>query len=219
MKKTILLLAVSVLCLQFTSFSQKGNTRAALMGGVTLATMSNELLGNENGYETKVGFTGGIMVDAPIGVTRFSFSPGLHYVQKGTLQRPPVGTLITKAYISLRYVELNANFTYRAPGQNGNFFVGAGPSLAFKVPSKKGTMIDKDKTETDVNFGKTIDKDLRGMDYGVNFLLGYRLLAGFMVTANYNMGLRDLRPVEASAPKEVKNSYIGIQVGWLFSSK
>lgn len=217
MKKILLLLAVSVLCLQLTAISQK--TRAALMGGVTLATMSGELGGNENGYEKKVGYTLGVMTETPIHTSRFSFSPGLHYVQKGTLQRPPVGTLITKAYYALRYVELNANFTYRAPGVKGNFFAGAGPSLAFKVPSKKGTMIDKDKTETDVNFGNTIDKDIRGVDYGVNFLLGYRLVAGFFITANYNMGLRDLRPVPESAPSEVKNSYFGIQLGWLFNNK
>ena len=217
MKKTLLLLVVSVFCLQFTALSQK--TRAALMGGVTISTMSGELQGLENGYESKVGYTVGIMVDCPIRTSRFSFAPGLHFVQKGTLQRPPVGTLITKAYYALRYVELNANFIYRAPGTKGNFFAGAGPSLAFKLPSKKGTMIDKDKTETDVNFGNTIDKDLRGVDYGINFLLGYRLAGGFFISGNYNMGVQDLRPVPESAPSEVKNSYFGIQIGWLFANK
>ena len=217
MKKTLLLLVVSVLCLQFSSFSQ--NTRAGIMGGVAFSGMSGELFGSENNYETKRGITVGMMIDAPIGKSRFSFAPGLHYVQKGTLQRPPQGTLITESYIALRYVELNANFIYRAPGTKGNFYAGAGPSLSFKVPSKKGTKIDEDKTETDVNFGTTIDKDLRGMDYGVNFLIGYRLAAGFFVTANYNRGLRDLRPVPESAPEEVMNHYFGIQIGWLFANK
>ena len=217
MKKAMLLMAVSVLCLQFTARSQK--TRAALVGGVTLASMTGELNGNDNDYEKKVGYTVGVMTETPIMTSRFSFSPGLHFVQKGTQQRPPLGTLITKSYVALRYVELNANFTYRAPGVKGNFFAGAGPSLSFKVPSKKGTMIDEDKTENDINFGNTIDKDLRGMDYGVNFLLGYRLAAGFFVTANYNMGIRDLRPVPESGPSEVKNRYFGLQIGWLFQNK
>jgi hypothetical protein len=216
MKKSLLLLAVSLICLQFSSFSQK--TRAGFMGGITLSSMTGELFGNENNYETKKGVTLGIMIDAPIAKSRFSFAPGLHYVQKGTLQRPPQGTLITKSYVSLRYVELNANFIYRAPGNKGNFYAGAGPSLSFKVPSKKGTMIDEDKTETDVNFGTTVDKDLRGMDYGLNVLIGYRLAGGFFVTANYNRGLRDLRPVPESAPEEVMNQYFGIQIGWLFAN-
>ena len=50
MKKTLLLLVVSVLCLQFSSFSQ--NTRAGIMGGFAFSGMSGELFGNENNYET-----------------------------------------------------------------------------------------------------------------------------------------------------------------------
>ena len=188
------------------------------MGGVSLSSLSGELFGNENNYETKVGATLGLMIDAPIGASRFSFAPGVHYVQKGTLQRPPEGTLITSSYISLRFAELNANFIYRAPGNAGNFYAGVGPSLSFKLPSKKGTKIEEDKTETDVLFGNTIDKDLRGMDYGANFVIGYRLAKGFFVHANYNHGLRDLRPVPESAPEKVNSSYFGIQLGWLFAN-
>ena len=211
------LLPVLVLALVFQN-ARAQKSRVAAVGGVTISSMTGELFGNENGYQSKVGATLGLMLDAPIGASRFSFSPGLHYVQKGTLQRPPMGTLIDKSYISLRYVELNANFLYHAPGAKGNFFIGAGPSVAMKVPSKKGTMIGKDKTESDVNFGNTIDKDIRGVDYGANFLLGYRLKGGFMIFANYNRGLRDLRPVPESGPEDVYNQYFGIQLGWLFAN-
>lgn len=215
MKKLFFLLAVT--CgLYFPGLTQK--TRVGVMGGLTFSNMTGELGGNENGHETKVGATLGMMVDAPIGASRFSFAPGLHYVQKGTLQRPPSGTLITKSYYALRYAELNANIIYKTPG-TGTFFIGAGPSLSFKLPSKKGTMIDDAKTEADVNFGNTIDKDIKGVDWGFNTLLGYRLAAGFFVTANYNHSLRDLRPVPASSPSPVRNSYFGLQLGWLFANK
>jgi hypothetical protein len=216
MKKSLLFLTAFVLCLQLTGFSQK--SRAGIVGGVTLAKMTGELNGTNNDYEMKVGYTLGFVLDAPINA-KWSFYPGLHFVQKGAQQEPPRGTLITKSYVALRYAELNANFIYKAGGVKGNFFAGAGPSIDFNLPSKKGTMIEKDKTETDVSFGETIDKDLRGIDYGVNFLLGYRMAAGFLVSLNYNMGIRDLRPVEASGPEEIKNSYFGIQVGWLLHNK
>jgi hypothetical protein len=216
MKKTILLLVVVLLCLQYAALSQK--TRVAVVGGVTISSMSGQLGGNDNNYEKKPGFTLGLMIDAPV-TDHISFFPGLHYVQKGTHQRPPVGTLITKSYISLRYVELNGNFIYHSNGSKGNFFIGAGPSLGFKVPSKKGTQIDDEKTESDVNFGNSIDKDIKGVDYGVNFLLGFRMSKGFMVTGNYNYGIRDLRPVDESGPDEIHNMYFGIQIGWLFNNK
>jgi len=215
MKKAFLMFAVSVLFLQLT-YAQK--TRAGVMGGATFSKMSGELGGNENGYQTKVGYTIGFLIDAPINA-KFSFAPGLHYVQKGTLQRPPAGTLITKSYIALRYAEFNANFIYKASGTKGNFFAGAGPSIDMNLPSKKGTMIEKDKTETDIVFGKTIEKDLAGIDYGVNLLLGYRLNCGFFASVNYNRGFRDLRPVDASGPEQINNSYFGIQIGWLFQNK
>ncbi len=215
MKKTILLLAASVLFLQITAFSQK--TRAGISAGITLAELTGETNGERNGHEAKVGYTIGLIVDAPIN-SKISFAPGLHFVQKGTLQKPPVGTLITKSYIALRYAELNANFIYKA-GTNGNFFIGLGPSIALNMPSKKGTMIEEEKTETDVIFGNTIEKDLAGIDYGVNFLTGYRLNCGFFVSVNYAMGLRDLRPVDASGPEDVHNRYVGIQVGWLLKNK
>ena len=215
MKKTFLVLAVSVLCLINTAFSQK--TRAGVSAGPVVATMSGEFQGHENGHEKKLGYTFGMIVDVPLSA-KFAFTPGLGYVQKGTLQRPPVGTLIDKSYVALRYAEFNANFIYKAPGQRGNFFIGAGPSFSFKLPSKKGTEIDKEKTETDVSFGNTVDKDFRGTDWGVNFLTGYRLNAGFFVSLNYNMGLKDLRPVITSGPEEVMNSYIGLQFGILLNN-
>jgi hypothetical protein len=216
MKKSLLLLVVCIIYLQIAGFSQK--TRAGIQAGVVLAKMTGQFNGNDNDYETKTGYTVGVIVDAPIN-SKFSFAPGLHFVQKGTLQRPPVGTLITKSYIALRYAELNLNFIYKAPGKRGNFFVGAGPSIGFNLPSKKGTQINKDKTETDVAFGVTIDKDLRGVDYGINTLLGYRLNKGLYVSLNLNLGMRDLRPVEASGVSDIKNRYFGIQVGWLLANK
>ncbi len=217
MKKTFLMLAAFILCLQIAAFSQK--TRAGITAGVVLASMTGESGGNDNDFEKKVGYTIGFVVDAPIKNTRFSFAPGLHFVQKGTQQEPPLGTLITKSYIATRYAELNANFIVKSGGTKGQFFIGAGPSFCMPLPSKKGTMIEKDKTETDVLFGKTIEKDLVGFDYGVNMLTGYRLSCGFFATINFNMGMRDLRPVEESGPSDIKNRYIGIQFGWLFNNK
>ena len=216
MNKSILLLAIFMSCLHLAGFSQK--TRAGVQGGPTFSKMTGVLDGRDNDYEVKVGYSLGMVVDAPIN-NKFSFYPGAHYVQKGTLQRPPMGTLITKAYVALRYAELNLNVIYKANGTKGNFFVGAGPSVSFNLPSKIGTMIDKDKTERDVAFGNTIDKDINGVDYGANFLLGYRLASGFYVTGTYNMGIRDIRPEDNPGSEAIKTTYFSLQIGWLLHNK
>jgi Outer membrane protein beta-barrel domain len=216
MKKILLLVTVSVLAFHITGNSQK--TRAGVVGGVVLSSMSGELNGNKNDYEMRPGLTIGMMVDCPFN-QRWSFFPGLHFVQKGTNQEPPYGTLITKSYVALRYAELNANFIYKAPGTKGNFIAGIGPSLAMPLPSKKGSVIDKDKTEEEIKFGNTIDKDINGVDYGANFLIGYRFAKGFFANLNYNMGIRDLRPDEVTTGESIKNQYFSLQIGWLLPNK
>lgn len=216
MKKSSLLLAAAILFFHVAANSQK--TSAAAVGGVSLARLTGETGGLQNDYETNVGYTVGIMVETPI-TSRIAFFPGLHYVQKGTLQRPPEGTLITKSFIETRYAEFNANFIYKAPGTKGNFFAGLGPSIVMNLPSKKGTVTEGDKTETDVLWGNTIEKDLAGIDYGINLLAGYRIACGFFIMANYNLGMRDLRPVDESGPRDVQSRYVGIQLGWLLHNK
>jgi hypothetical protein len=202
MKKLVLLLAMSLLIAQLPAFSQ---TRVGLAGGVSIAKMEGKISGDSRG-----GAMLTLLLDTDLG-RNFSFFPTLGYVQKGVTEPHPQGTLIDKQFVALRYFEFTTNLAYHIGDPNANsFFIGVGPSLAFNLPSKRTSVTDDLKTDSDILFGKTAENDIKGVDYGINVMMGYKT-GGFVIMGNWNKGLRDLSP-EATTVK-TNNQYIGIQLG------
>lgn len=207
MKKIVFILAAFV-----CSVAAYSQNRIGIAGGVSLANMDGNIEGSIKG-----GVYVGLVLDKPIS-TNFTFHPTLSYVQKGTSQENPT-LILKKRNYGLRYIEFTPNFLYNIHGDHGSFFLGAGPSIAFDLPSKK-VEISTDKSVPDnttiIHFGKTANYDMKGFDYGVNFATGYRLSGGFFLSANYNMSLRNLA-VEGQSG-HIKNHYFGIQLGYFFEN-
>jgi hypothetical protein len=203
MKKIVFTLALSVFFFQLAGVSQ---VKVGVLGGVSIAKME----GNING-DRRAGLMASMVLDADLG-RNFSFYPTLSYVQKGVTEPHPAGTLIDKQYVALRYAELSTNFIYHIGNPDGNsFFLGLGPSIDFNMPSKRTSVTDDTKTSSDILFGPTPENDLKGVDFGANVVLGWRMAGGFAMTLNWNKGIRDLK-VEGQT-LETKNQYIGIQIG------
>lgn len=210
MKKIIFLLATSVLGFQVAGISQ---TRVGITGGVAVADMHGS---EAKGGSSRAGFMTGFVVETPIGKV-INFRPSVSYVQKGKTLPHPQGTLVDKYYIALRYTEFNADFLYYVGGNKGGFFLGAGPSIAFNLPSKRVSITDDVRTNSIVQFGSDAGSDLRGTDWGANFTTGWRTNSGFLISANYNKGFRNLVPEGNTG--ELKNSYFGIQLGVFLNNK
>jgi Outer membrane protein beta-barrel domain len=218
MKKKMFVFFLSVCCLYMSGQAQKTRAGFSVSGG--LATMRGTVDGLKEGGKYTPGFGIGILIDAPIKKSKFSFQPVLQYIQKGKLQTEPIGTFQDKVSYELRYTELVLNFLYNSNGSNGGFFIGAGPAVSFGMPSRILTKTDDGtKTETTLTFGNEIANDFRGVDYGVNFVLGYRLKGGFFVSANSTLGLRNLIPANSLSTGDIKNTNFGINLGWLFNNK
>ena len=200
MKKIILLLTASVFCFQVAGLSQ---TKVGITGGVAIANMKGKVDG-----DSKAGFITGLVLETQIGKT-FTFRPTLSYVQKGQNQPPP--GLVENLFVALRYAEFNADLLYYISGEKGGFFLGAGPSIAFNLPSKTVSETAGVKTTRTIKFGDTPTDNLRGTDWGANFTAGWRTNSGFIISANYNKGFRNL--VVEGDPGSLKNQYIGIQLG------
>ena len=219
MKKTILIFTVFLCCLQLTGFAQKA--RVGLTGGVSIANMSKTLGGLDKDGEYRFGIAGGMLVDVPLGKKhKFSFQPSVDYVQKGESEVPLAP--INKSYTALRYAEMPLNFVYNLKWGKGVFYLGGGPYMAFNLPSKKVSQIPSNKIETDVSFGDKSTDDLRGIDYGGDVLLGYRMANGIFVSANYTQGARNLYHVEevpGAFNNKIKNIAFGIRIGFLFKAK
>lgn len=200
MKKIIFMLAALVFCFQIAGISQ---TRVGISGGASFASMK----GNVEG-DSRRGIMAGLVLETPLGKT-LAFRPSLSYVQKG--QTRLATGLVDELYVALRYAELTLDFLANTKGVNGGFFIGAGPSIDFNLPSKIVSVTNDQKSITNIKFGKSSGNDMRGVDFGVNFTAGIRSKGGFLLSVNYNKGLRNL--VIEGASGSIKNQYFGIQLG------
>ena len=220
MKKTIFILTALIFCLNITTLAQK--TRVGITGGISFANLSRTIGGADQDGEYKIGLIGGFQLEVPLGKkNKFSFQPDLHYIQKGAAQIPTTPTF-NRIYTALRYAELTPNFVYNFNRNKGTFYLGGGPYLDLPLPSKNVThAAGTPNVETDISFGQTVTNDLRGVDYGGDVVMGYRMKNGIFVAANYLQGARNLIPqkildLPGNADNKIKNIAFAIRVGYLF---
>ena len=161
-------------------------------------------------YDTKVGFTAGVVYNAPLG-SSFSFMPSLNFVQKGGKYTLDDGD---EDKLTLSYIDVPLNFVYNATSSGGTFFVGAGPDLAFGVGGKEDFEGDK----TDINFGSGDEDDFKPFEFGLNILAGYKLTNGLFFAANYNPGISDIAP-DNSGGSEWHNHGFGLRIGYFLPAK
>jgi hypothetical protein len=203
MKKVVFMLAFSIVLFQLSAKSQ---ARVGVAGGVSIAKMEGKITG-----DSRTGAMFNLLLDTDLG-RNFSFFPTLGYVQKGVTEPSTQGDLIDKQYVALRYFELTTNLAYHIGDPGGSsFFIGAGPSIAVNLPSKRTSITDGLKSNTDILFGETAENDIKGFDYGVNVMMGWKAANGFLITGNWNKGIRDLSPIGTTVKST--NQYIGIQLG------
>jgi Outer membrane protein beta-barrel domain len=227
MKKMILILTACTLCLQITALSQKAIV--GVTGGVSVANLNRTTGGVKNNGKYRDGIISGIQLDIPLGKkNKVSFQPDLHYIQKGA-SFTPTSPSIDKIYTALHYAELTPNFVCNSHGNKGVFFIGGGPYVSFNLPSKKVTHSPgAPSVSDDVSFGNNysdaIKNDFRGIDYGVNAIIGYRGNDGLTICANFIQGLRNLVPgdklkLAGFADDKIKNVVFAVRVGYFFKEK
>ena len=192
MKKVLFLFITAACLFQINALAQKA--QVGLASGVSVSNVYGRAGGLDTRGEARLGFTGGLLVDAPLGKSNISFQPGIHYVQKGGYTTK---TEILKEADALRYADLVLNFIHHIGNKNKTrLFLGLGPQIGFELPSKKIKIENDERTEVrNIAFGKGILDDFRGLDYGANFLMGLRFKNGMFFAVNYTLGLRNQDPV------------------------
>jgi hypothetical protein len=214
MRKMFFILGLSFVFLPFTGQAQKSRV------GITLGPTFSNLYGNGVGQTAndgmKAGFTLGLVMQTPL-CGHFDFLPGLYYVQKGRVSQEAIGIVKSKKSIGLRYVEVPFDFVYNTNPGGTNFFIGAGPYAAFNVPSKNITKVSGSKTESDVIFGNTSASDVRGIDYGAQAIIGFRIKSNWSLSANYDFGIRNLYPTGEGGV--IRNGSFAFQLGVMINNK
>ena len=203
---------ISLACIAILVNGNAQNTRIGFTAGTAIANYVAKVGGETDKAKSTVGITAGIVVEIPI-AKNFSFEPAINFVQKGTKDEQSSGGLTEKVKLSINCIELPLNFIFNARGYNGNFFIGAGPSLAFAI-SGKWKLDDGTTTATQsLKFGNGDNDDLKRFDLGANFITGYNFNKGLQFSVNYNAGLSNLIP-GGSTDGKLKSHYFGIKLGY-----
>lgn len=215
MKKITYLAIAALLTISSASFAQ---VRASLTGGTVLANMYSKENGSSTKLQNKAGITGGVEVDIPAG-SNLSFQTGLNFVQKGTRDVSDIMGGQYKFNLSLNQIELPLNLLYNTRHEKGNFFIGAGPSLAYGISGKYSIEYGQMKEGKKLEFGNDPEK-VKPFDAGINAVTGYRFSNGISMSVNYNRGLTNLANAEFPDDAEkITTQYFGLRLGYQFGHK
>ncbi|MES2777282.1 MAG: porin family protein [Bacteroidota bacterium] len=209
--KKLFLISSAIVAAHFTSNAQ--TPRFGFTAGAVMSNLHTKDANESESLDLKPGLTFGILVNIPVG-KHFSFEPALNFLQKGAKNEDSYGGITEKTTANLNCIELPLNFIYNTAGAGGNFFIGAGPSIAIALQGKSKHSIGDDSDTETIEIGNNDDDDVRAMDIGMNVISGYRFHGGLMLALNYNLGLRNLIP-GGSDDITMKSSYFGIKLGFL----
>lgn len=230
MKK--LLLSASIILLATGAFAQTKMTgetaRFGIKAGVNLSSYSGTGAYDLD-YKNNVGYNVTAFGDFGVG-NNFFIQPGVSLQNKGTKVESvtTVGSTTSTGTFKqdVMAIEVPVNAVVRIPtGDAGAVQISAGPYIGFNISGKNkytGTYSNPLVTGTtyndrDLEFGKTNNDDLKSIDFGANFGLAYRTTSGFLVGANYGLGLSNLVPDDKrSSDDKLKNRVIGFSVGYSF---
>jgi hypothetical protein len=148
----------------------------------------------------------------------FSVQPGVSLQSKGDQYVFDGDGMDGKATWNVMTVEIPVNVVYAIPtGSVGDILLGAGPYAGISVAGKQkieGTVTGFGAVgEKDMQFtGEQRDQNL--IDAGANFSLGYKLKSGFLVQAEYGLGISNLNPDENS--NKTQNRTLRFGLGFQF---
>lgn len=164
--------------------------------GVNFTTITGDDL---DSFSSRTAFHLGFV--AEIGITEtFSFQPELLYSAQGSdYSEDSFEGSLKVDYLNL---PLMAKF-YVAEG----FSLEAGPQVGFLL-SAKDVYDDEEDDWSDIT---------KGIDFGLNFGVGYKLESGLNFGARYNLGLSDMNDdPDSQADSAFKNSVVQAYVGFFF---
>lgn len=150
----------------------------------------------------------------------FYIQPGVSLQGKGAkfAEATIMGTTYDVSQNTM-WLDVPVNFVGKFPAGAGNIFLGAGPYVGFglsgknKLNSQDGDGDFSSTTLNEFSFGK--DETLKGTDFGINFLAGFKLGNGLLLNANYGLGLTNIAGAK-NLSDEIKNRGFSVGIGMEF---
>ena len=192
MKKSFLIIAIIVFGLTNLNAQE---VKFGAKAGLNLASITGD---ETDGIESRTAFHVGAVAEISVS-DKFSVQPELLYSAQGA--KDSFEGIDVDAKIDYLNLPIMAKY-YVAEG----FSLELGPQVGFLLSAKAeggGESIDfKDET--------------KGIDFGANFGVGYKLESGLNFGARYNLGLSNINDGEGSDDFKNQNSVIQLSVGYFF---
>ncbi len=206
MKKIVLLLTLAA-GLSVAVNAQDKPVSFGVKAGIAFPNLVYSASGLSASADAKTSFYVGGIADVKVSPI-FSVQPGLTFMNKGTKS----DALDAGASINFSYLELPVNLIANFNAGPGKFFIGAGPYAAYALSGNSKA----DGVKEDAEFGSG-EEQVKRMDFGVNFLTGYKLTNGLNLHAGYGLGLNNLSNIsEDGMTLKVKNRVFSVGLGFNF---
>ncbi len=201
MRNYILLILLAI------GLSTSLSAQVGIKGGLNLANVNIEALGEDLDTDSKVAFHLGVFYEADISGNLF-IRPELLYSGKGyNLDVDFFGLGSVESTLSINYIELPIYLGYRIDLGSTNLVVNAGPYLAYAL----GGTVETDGEEEDLNFGSDESDDLKAFDIGLSIGAGLEFTENIGVFVSFDPGIADLETTD-SDDSSAKNSNLKFSV-------
>lgn len=166
-----------------------GQTKFGVQAGLNLSKLRTQHGGNTvDGHSSVTNFH--LKGYADIFVTNnISVQPGLSLMGRGGKEADPITTY------NYQSLDIPVNILYHIPLKGNSIFLGAGPFAGLNL---SGKIKFNEGGSEDLEFGPILEAsedEWKRIDYGVNFLTGYKISKGFLLNLGYSIGLADIDPL------------------------
>lgn len=108
------------------------------------------------------------------------------------------------------WVDFAFNFLAKVPaGSIGNVFAGAGPYIGFTIDGTN-TYANNESTSAVIIYD---DNAMKSFDYGINFLVGFKLGKRFLLNTNYRLGMANITENNYKWSDNIKNRVFSLGIG------
>ncbi len=186
------------------------NIRYGSKIGVNIANITGDEADDLN---TKTSLHAGAIAEIMIS-DEFSFQAELLYSAQG-VKSDYSETLddVTFRYTSVKLEYINVPLLAKYYIVKGLSLEG-GPQVGFLLTAdREFEKTDNGETETGE---KDILDEIKGIDFGLNFGLAYRLESGVFLAARYNLGLSNINDFEGADEIKNQNQVIQVSAGYFF---
>lgn len=221
MKKQIAIFATFLAAVAAAPSAHAQGIRIGVKGGANLSNLSGDLT-NEDRYENKFGFHGGLMLNIGLLDDGFlSVQPEVLFSQKGFTYADDEFTSGTIRYkydgdVTYNYIDVPVLLKIKA----GSVYFEAGPQYSYLLKIKNDARVSLNGN-TAVNTTTADLDDVNRNEIGYAAGLGYQSEGGLMLGLRYNGSFTDFGKdgYQDAETRNARNSVFQASVGFLLPSK